>query len=78
MSSERPILLKANTSSLTQTDFAERQQTFHEITRYMFDNLIWLGLWQDPDLWAVSNRLQNVEISGASPFYNVAEWDIQN
>lgn len=66
------------TLQTTQTDFAERQATFHEITRYMFDNVIWLGLWQDPDLWAVSSRLQNVEISGASPFYNVAEWDLQN
>lgn len=62
----------------TQTDFAERQQTFHEITRYMFDNVIWLGLWQDPDIWALSGRLQNVNMSGASPFYSIAEWDIQN
>ena len=66
------------TLQTTQTDFAERQQTFHELTRYMFDNLIWLGLWQDPDLWAVSGRLQNVNMSGASPFYSIAEWDIQN
>lgn len=62
----------------TQTDFAERQQTFHEITKYMFDNVIWLGLWQDPDIWALSGRLQNVNMSGASPFYSIAEWDIQN
>ncbi len=62
----------------TQTDFAERQQTFYEITRYMFDNVIWLGLWQDPDIWALSSRLQNVNMSGASPFYSIAEWDIQN
>jgi len=66
------------TLQTTQTDFAERQQTFHEITRYMFDNIIWLGLWQDPDLWAISSRLQNVNMSGASPFYSVAEWDLQN
>lgn len=62
----------------TQTDFAERQQTFYEITRYMFDNVIWLGLWHDPDIWALSGRLSNVEMSGASPFYNIAEWDLAN
>jgi peptide/nickel transport system substrate-binding protein len=60
----------------TQTDFAERQQTFYEITRYMFDNVIWLGLWHDPDIWALSGRLTNVEMSGASPFYSIAQWDL--
>jgi peptide/nickel transport system substrate-binding protein len=62
----------------TQTDFAERQQTFYEITNYMFDNVIWLGLWHDPDLWALSDRLTNVEMSGSSPFYNIAQWDLTN
>src|SRR3990172_8602904 len=31
----------------TQVDFAERQQTFYQITRHIFDNVYWLGLWQD-------------------------------
>ncbi len=64
------------TLQTTQTDFAERQQTFYEITDYMFDNVIWLGLWQDPDLWALSGRLTNVEMSGASPFYSIVKWDL--
>jgi peptide/nickel transport system substrate-binding protein len=66
------------TLQATQTDFAERQQTFYEITRYMFDNVIWLGIWHDPDIWALSGRLTNVEMSGASPFYSIAQWDLQN
>jgi peptide/nickel transport system substrate-binding protein len=61
----------------TQVDFTERQQTFHEITHRIFDNVYWLGLWQDPDIWAVSERLTNVKLSGATPFYNIIEWDIQ-
>jgi peptide/nickel transport system substrate-binding protein len=60
----------------TQVDFAERQATFHEISRYMTENLYWLGVWYDPDIWAVSGRLQNVKISGATPFFNLAEWDL--
>jgi hypothetical protein len=40
------------------------------------DNADWLGLWQDPDTWAVSSRLQNVKLSGFTPFYNVMEWDL--
>jgi peptide/nickel transport system substrate-binding protein len=60
----------------TQVDPAERQKTFHQITKYIFENVYWLGLWQDPDTYAISSRLQNVKVSGATPFYNVMEWDL--
>jgi peptide/nickel transport system substrate-binding protein len=60
----------------TQVDFNERQQTFYEITRYIFDNAFWIGIWQDPDLFGFSDRMINVKMSGATPFFNVAEWDI--
>ena len=60
----------------TQVDFNARQQTLWEISEYMFDNVYWLGVWQDPDSFAVSSRLTNVKISGVTPFYSIAEWDI--
>jgi peptide/nickel transport system substrate-binding protein len=60
----------------SQVDFKERQKTMQEITRYIFDNALWIGLWRDPDLFAFSDRLLNVKMSGASPFFNIAEWDI--
>ena len=60
----------------TQVDFAERQQTFWEISEIIFDEVYWLGVWQDPDSFAVNSRLTNVKISGPSPFYSIAEWDI--
>jgi peptide/nickel transport system substrate-binding protein len=60
----------------TQVDIAQRQETYHKITKHLFDNLYWLGLWQDPDIFAVGSRLQNVKISGATPFFNIIEWDM--
>jgi peptide/nickel transport system substrate-binding protein len=60
----------------TQVDLAERIATFNEITRYIFDNALWIGLWHDPDLFAISPRLQNVQISGATPFFNIMEWEL--
>jgi peptide/nickel transport system substrate-binding protein len=59
-----------------QVDFDERQQTFYEITRYIFDQAYWIGMWQDPDLFGFSKRMLNVKVSGGTPFYNVAEWDL--
>jgi peptide/nickel transport system substrate-binding protein len=62
----------------TQTSVEEREQTFHEITRHMFDNVYWLGIWQDPDIWALSSDLTNVTMSGATPFFSISQWDISN
>jgi peptide/nickel transport system substrate-binding protein len=60
----------------TQTNVEERQATFHQISQIMHDQVYWLGMWEDPDVWAVSPRLQNVTFSGATPLYTIAEWDI--
>lgn len=61
----------------TQVDFAARQQTFWEIGDYMTENVYWLGVWYDPDAFGVSERLTNVTISGATPFYSIAAWDLK-
>ncbi len=60
----------------TEADPATRQQTFYQISKTVFDKAYWIGLWQDPDTWAVSGRLQNVKISGVNPFYNIVDWDL--
>jgi peptide/nickel transport system substrate-binding protein len=60
----------------TQVNAEERQQTFHEITKLMYDNVYWLGLWQDPDYWLVGPRLSNVSFSGATPLFSVDQWEL--
>jgi peptide/nickel transport system substrate-binding protein len=71
-----PVLEDLFRQEVSQVDFAERQQTFYEISRYIFDNVYWLGVWQDPDSFGIGSRLQNVKISGVTPFFNIVEWDI--
>jgi peptide/nickel transport system substrate-binding protein len=61
-----------------QVDFAERQQTMYQVTKRIYEQVFWLGLWQDPDLFGVNDRVQNIKISGATPFFNIAEWEIVN
>jgi peptide/nickel transport system substrate-binding protein len=60
----------------TQMVYDERVATFHQISRIMYENVYWLGIWQDPDIWVVNPRLTNVQISGVTPFSNITEWDI--
>jgi len=60
----------------TQTNTEERIATFHQISKLMHDKVYWLGLWDDPDVWAISARLGNVKMSGPTAFYNIAEWTL--
>lgn len=58
------------------TDYEKRVEIFHEISNIMFEDVAWLGVWHDPDNFAINGRLQNVRINGATPFWNCNEWDI--
>lgn len=59
-----------------QVDFSQRQQTFFKITKLIYDKVYWLGYWWDPDIWAIGPNLQNVKLSGATPFYQIIEWEL--
>ena len=61
----------------TQVNPEERQKTFTKINQIMYDRVYWLGLWQDPDVWAVSSRLTGVKFSGVTPLFNITEWDLK-
>lgn len=61
----------------TQMNYDDRLATFHQISRIVYEKVYWLGMWQDPDIWAVSSRLANAKISGITPFFNIAEWNIR-
>ena len=60
----------------TQVDAAARQQTISKINQIFYDKVYWLGLWQDPDVWAVGPRLTGVKFSGVTPLFNITNWDI--
>jgi peptide/nickel transport system substrate-binding protein len=54
-----------------------RKAIIQEITKYMHDEVYWLGMWVDPDYWMVGDRLEGVKFSGVTPFYNIMEWDVK-
>jgi len=71
---ELDSLFKLQTSQVIPE---ERQKTFQKINQIFYDEVIWLGLWTDPDIWAIGSRLENVKFSGVTPFFNVTEWDLK-
>lgn len=60
----------------TEVDPDRRIELFHEIGRVINEQVYWLGVWHDNDVWTLNTRLQNVRISGADPFWNCWEWDV--
>ena len=61
----------------TQVDAVERQKTISKINQLFYDKVYIIGLWQDPDVYAVGSRLQNVKFSGVTMFFNIADWDLK-
>lgn len=60
-----------------EIDAAKRKEIMDQIQQIMYDNVYYIGMWNDEDQWAVSPRLTGVKFSGVNPFFNATEWDIQ-
>ena len=60
----------------SQVDVTARQKTISQINQLFYDKVYLIGLWQDPDVYAVGPRLKNVKFSGVTMFYNIADWDL--
>ena len=56
-------------------DAKARTEIFQQIQKIIADKVYWVSVWDDPDLWTVSNKLSDVKISGATPFWNAYAWD---
>ena len=61
---------------IVTTDPDARQEIFHDITKYMHENVYFLNIWDDPDIWIINPRVSGVKFSGVTIFFNVDEWDI--
>jgi ABC-type transport system substrate-binding protein len=70
---ELDALLKEQATTL---DRQKRIDLYHQIEQIMYDEVLFIGMWKDPDLWSVNKRLQNVKLSGATPFWNAHEWTV--
>ena len=55
-------------------DLNKRIELYKQISQLMYDEVLYVGIWLDPDLWSINSRLQNVKLSGVTPFSNAADW----
>jgi peptide/nickel transport system substrate-binding protein len=68
---ELDALLKEQAETL---DLEKRIELYHQISQFLYDEVLYIGFWKDPDLWSINSHLQNVTLSGAAPFWNAHEW----
>jgi peptide/nickel transport system substrate-binding protein len=60
----------------TIADPEVRRELFYQIQQIMHDNVYWLPMWHDPDLYALSARFMNARIAPTTQFWNSANWDV--
>ncbi len=58
------------------TDITARIDLFQQMDQMVTDEVIWAGIWYDPDLWAINSRFENTRVSGADPFWNITSWTV--
>jgi peptide/nickel transport system substrate-binding protein len=58
-------------------DISTRQAHFREINRIVSEQVYWVSLWDDPDVYAVHKHLKNVRLSGVAPFWNCHAWQLE-
>lgn len=59
-------------------DPQKRIELYQEIQQIFYDQVLYIGMWKDPDLWSINQRLQNVRLSGPTPFSNAHEWTVSS
>jgi peptide/nickel transport system substrate-binding protein len=58
------------------TDRVARQAYFRDINALLTQQVYWVGLWDDPDVYAVHKDLKHVRLSGLAPFWNCHQWEV--
>jgi peptide/nickel transport system substrate-binding protein len=60
------------------TDVDARIELIHQFDEMLTDAVIWIGGWDDSDLWAINNRVVDTRLSGTDPFWNAVNWDVSS
>ncbi|MBZ0276290.1 MAG: peptide ABC transporter substrate-binding protein [Anaerolineae bacterium] len=58
-----------------ETDFNARVAIFQQIDQMFADELFWIPVWYDPDLWAINGNVTGALVSGADPLWNAVSWE---
>jgi ABC-type transport system substrate-binding protein len=64
------------TQQATTLDPVARKELYNQIQQIIYDDYVYIGMWKDPDLWSINNRVTNVKLSGVFPLWNVHEWEV--
>jgi hypothetical protein len=46
------------------------------MSRIIAEQVYWVSLWDDPDVYAVHKRVKNVRLSGVMPYWHCYAWEV--
>jgi peptide/nickel transport system substrate-binding protein len=71
-----PTLDQLFQQQASTVDPQTRREVFRQITRIIAEQVYWVSLWDDADVYAVHKRVKNVRLSGVMPFWHCNAWDV--
>jgi peptide/nickel transport system substrate-binding protein len=60
----------------TETDPVARKAIYDEIQQFIYDNVLFLPMWDNLDINAIHNRMKDFKYGPWIPYFNSWEWDV--
>lgn len=60
----------------TELDYDARVAIFHEIDALLHEDVVWVGIWHDADVWIHNPRISGVNLNAVDPWWDIHNWDI--
>jgi len=71
-----PLLDQLLREQASTVDAQTRRDLFQHMSRIIAEQVYWVSLWDDPDVYAVHKRVKNVRLSGVMPYWHCYAWEV--
>jgi peptide/nickel transport system substrate-binding protein len=61
----------------TELDYEKRIELFHQIDALLYEDVVWVGIWHDADVWIHNPRISGVNLNAVTPWWDIQNWDIE-
>lgn len=71
---EVDALFRAQAAEL---DYDKRVEMFHQIDALLHEDVVWVGIWHDADVWIHNPRIVGANLNAINPWWDIQNWDVE-
>lgn len=72
---EVDALFRAQSAEL---DYDKRVEMFHQIDALLHEDVVWVGIWHDADVWIHNPRIVGANLNAINPWWDIQNWDVES